>query len=103
MKENTCPKCGSAEIIPVLKLELGEQREKADDGIYVQLDELEPNPRPRFWRQKQVRAGLHISMCGACGHCELYTLEYVLMLEAYKKGYRSGFRSRRHSSYFLRR
>jgi len=103
MKNSACPNCGSKEIIPVLKLELGEELDKTKDNIYVELNELEPNPRPRFWFQKQVRAGLRISMCGACGYCELYTLEYVAMLEAYKKGYRSGLRSKRHNPYYLRR
>jgi hypothetical protein len=40
MKENTCPKCGSAEIIPVLKLELGEQREKAALAVIASCTHL---------------------------------------------------------------
>jgi len=95
MKNETCPNCGSTEIIPVLRLEHNGILEKTEDNLYVELVEPEPTPRPRFWIQKNQRAGLRLSMCGNCGYCEFYSLEYSLMLEAYKKGYRSKRRATR--------
>ena len=89
---DTCPECGSLEIVKDLVVFAGE----APSGqklVYVSLQEPLPEKKPFIWSPKEVVSGFRAAICGDCGYTRLYTKQFKEILEAYKKGYKSLKRS----------
>lgn len=84
MKNGTCPKCGSNEIISELNIRGGESHPP-----YVQVVEPAPANRPFVWMPKSEQGHFRAWVCGACGYTEIYTDNYQGMNEGRKKGFQS--------------
>jgi predicted nucleic-acid-binding Zn-ribbon protein len=85
---NTCPECGSEEIIHDLIVFAGE----APSGqhlAYVSLQEPSPEKKPFIWSPKTVVTGFRAAVCGNCGYTRFYTKQFKELLDAHKKGYAS--------------
>ncbi|MBC7876790.1 MAG: hypothetical protein H7Y59_06415 [Anaerolineales bacterium] len=68
---DTCPKCGSTEIISELQIRGGDGHPP-----YIQISEPEPPNRPFIWSPKFERSQFTASVCGSCGHTEFYAVNY---------------------------
>ncbi len=76
-----CPACGSNEIIPDLIAFTGT---RDVDHLFVNL------VPQKGQRGNDVNIGFRMAVCGSCGHAELYTKYPGDLLEAHKKGYKTG-------------
>ena len=85
---NTCPECGSTDLIPDL-LVFADEALSGGHPPYVQLMEPKPEKLPFIWSPKSVATGFRATICGSCGFTRFYTKHYAEMLEAHKKGYAS--------------
>jgi predicted nucleic-acid-binding Zn-ribbon protein len=83
MKNGTCPKCGSNEIIGALSLRGGEGH-----PTYVQISEPDPPNRPFIWMPKFEQSQFTVYICGACGYSEFYANRYQALNEGRKKGFK---------------
>jgi predicted nucleic-acid-binding Zn-ribbon protein len=81
-----CPECGSTEIISDL-IVFAQGGNAGARPIYVTLIEPEPAKRPFVWSPKTETTGFRTSVCGECGHTELYTHNFKELLAAHKQGY----------------
>ena len=83
MKTTTCPKCGSADIIPDMLLH-------GSESIPPYVDILEPEPanRPFIWMPKNAQSQFKAHVCGACGYTEFYAVNFAELNEMYKKGFK---------------
>lgn len=81
MKNGTCPKCGSSEVLSNLPLHSGQY------SPYVDIVEPDPPERPFIWSPKNQRSQFRAYVCGACGYTEFYADNYVALNEGRKKGY----------------
>jgi len=84
MKNGTCPKCGSTEILDNLQIRGGEGHPP-----YVIIVEPEPEKRPFVWLPKSEQSFFRAYVCGACGYTEFYAEAYQVLIEGRKKGYKS--------------
>jgi ribosomal protein S27AE len=82
MKNGTCPRGASSDIIADLAVRGGE-----DHPSYVEI--VEPNPvnRPFIWMAKSAQSHFRANICGACGYTEFYADNYKALNEGHKKGY----------------
>jgi len=82
MKDKTCPKCGSKDLIPDLIVYA-----QAEHGgpIFVELEEPAPEKGGLFRKVNRVNTNFKSVICGACGYAELYAGNHAAMLDAYKK------------------
>lgn len=85
MKSGTCPKCGSNEILPELRLHGG-----GGHPTYVDIKEPEPATRPFIWAPKSEQSQFVAYVCGGCGYAEYYAVNYKALNEGRQKGYVSG-------------
>lgn len=85
MKNGTCPKCGSNEILPELELRGGEGH-----PTYVSIVEPEPANRPFIWMPKNEQSRFVAYICGSCGYAEHYAVNYQTLNEGRKKGFKNG-------------
>jgi len=85
MKSGTCPKCGSNEILPELRLKGG-----SGHPSYVDIMEAEPANRPFVWSPKSEQSQFTVYICCSCGYTEYYAVNYKALSEGRKKGYKSG-------------
>lgn len=85
MKSGTCPKCGSNEILPELRLKGG-----SGHPSYVDIMEPEPPNRPFVWSPKSEQSQFVVYVCCGCGYTEYYAVNYKALNEGHKKGYKSG-------------
>ena len=83
---NTCPECGSTDIVPDL-LVFSDESLSGGHPPYVKVIEPEPEKRPFIWSPKSVATGFRAAICGSCGYTRFYTRNYAEILEAHKKGY----------------
>lgn len=84
----TCPECGSSEIVP----DLAVFSDEAAIGLqppYVLLKEPRPEKPPFIWSPKTAASGFRAAMCGSCGYTRFYAKNHKEILEAHKKGYTS--------------
>jgi predicted nucleic-acid-binding Zn-ribbon protein len=88
MKDGKCPKCRSDHVIPGLNVYAHAQ--EGGGSIYVQLKQPEPEKRPFIWKQDYKNASFQAWVCGECGYTEYYAVRPADMLEAHKKGYKTG-------------
>jgi predicted nucleic-acid-binding Zn-ribbon protein len=88
MKDGKCPKCTSNNVIPGLRVYAHAQ--EGGGSIYVQLEQPEPENRPFIWKQDTQSTTFQAWVCGECGYTEYYATKPTQMLEAHKKGYRTG-------------
>lgn len=88
MKDGTCPKCRSGNVIPELKVYAHAQG--GGGSIYVQLEQPEPAPRPFIWKQETENTTFQAWVCGDCGYTEYYATRPAEMLAAHKKGFKTG-------------
>lgn len=77
-----CPKCGSAEIVPDLLLFTGYDMQQVNVA-YVSMEDPER-------KEANVEVGFRVDVCGDCGYSELRTKWHEDLLEARKKGFKSG-------------
>jgi predicted nucleic-acid-binding Zn-ribbon protein len=79
-----CIKCGSAKIIPLVKMiDQGE----ASDGS---LKALVAYTNPEAWVFKRaIYAKLNANICGECGYTELIAEDPAALYDAYRKAKRS--------------
>jgi predicted nucleic-acid-binding Zn-ribbon protein len=84
MKSGTCPKCGSNEIIPDLRLRGGQGYPP-----FVDISEPEPPNRPFDWVPRSEQSRFRAYICGNCGYTEFYAAHFQALNEAHQKGYRS--------------
>jgi predicted nucleic-acid-binding Zn-ribbon protein len=84
----TCPECGSTEIVSELLVFSGDAA-TSERPPYVKLVEPEPARRPFIWMPKSVATGFRAAICGGCGYTRFYTKHHREILEAHQKGYTS--------------
>lgn len=84
MKNGTCPKCGSNEIIKEALLQ-------GSDSIppYISISEPEPPNRPFVWMPKNEQSQFTAHVCGACGYTEFYAVRYQALNEGRKRGFKA--------------
>ncbi len=82
MKNGTCPKCGSTEILRDLPLHGGEGYPP-----FVSIAEPEPAKRPFLWLPNSEQSQFRAYVCVNCGYTEFYTQAHQALEEGYKKGY----------------
>jgi predicted nucleic-acid-binding Zn-ribbon protein len=85
MKNGTCPKCGSNEVLSNLRVS-GNQTYPP----HVDIMEPEPPNRPFIWSPKSEQSRFVAYVCGSCGYTEFYAENYTALNEGRKKGYISG-------------
>lgn len=79
MQSNTCPKCGSGDVIP---------NAYVTDNDYEHRENLKALvlKNPDAWLLKgEVQTSLKAWICGACGYTELYAKNPAALLAAYRK------------------
>ena len=84
MKSGTCPKCGSNEILPELRVHGGQAH-----PMYVGIVEPEPANRPFIWSPKNEQSQFSAYVCSACCYTEYYAINYKALNEGRKKGFKS--------------
>ncbi len=82
MKNGTCPKCGSNEIIPNLNVRGGQGHPP-----FVDMHEPETAQRPFVWTPKNVQSFFRAYVCGSCGYTEFYAEQYQALNEGNKQGF----------------
>ena len=88
MKEKTCAKCGSSDLIrdPLTVYAQAEQ----GGPIFVQLEEPPPEKGGLFRKVNVVNTSFKSVICGACGYTEFYAGNHAAMFDAHKKGFKGG-------------
>ena len=77
MLDSRCPKCGSGDVIPNVRVH-GDFR---DHKLMVEIVE-----NPEAWVDKGVHESILTSnMCGQCGFVELYAKNPAELLKAYRQ------------------
>lgn len=82
----SCPNCGSAEIVPGLRLHT-EEAVSGHQPVYVKLVEPEPEKAGFLWTRSEEKSYFYASICGQCGYTALFAQYPEELLEAYKKGF----------------
>ena len=82
MKNGTCPKCGSNEVLNNLRIHGGDGHPP-----YVSIHEPEPEKRPFVWIPKNEQSQFRAYICGACGYTEFFAENHVALNEGRRKGY----------------
>ncbi|MEW5940057.1 MAG: hypothetical protein AB1750_10370 [Chloroflexota bacterium] len=85
---NTCPECGSTEIVSEL-LVFSDEALLGQRPPYVELIEPEPAKRPFIWSPKTAASGFRAAVCGSCGYARFYATNHAELLQAHKQGYAS--------------
>ncbi len=85
MKNGTCPKCGSAEVLSDLEIHGG-----GGYPPYVTIAEPEPEKHSFVWLPKTEEGHFRAYICGNCGYTEFYSDSYQALNEGRRKGYRPG-------------
>jgi len=70
MKNGTCPKCASTEIMADVQV-----RDVGNSGPYplrVEIEEPEPASHGLFWTPHNATGDLRAWICSQCGYTELY-------------------------------
>ena len=84
MKNGSCPKCGSTEIMANLTV-----RDKGHRNIQsptrVTVDEPEPAEKDLLWISDGASGQLRAWICSQCGYTELYTDNLEKMYKKYKQ------------------
>jgi hypothetical protein len=81
--DNTCPRCGSEEIIPGLPLVVTVSTGAGPGGGNA---DVEINSAPDAWLFKgPIVGGLRVRVCGGCGHAELHATNFCQLYETYEK------------------
>ncbi len=80
MKDNSCPKCGSTEIIHDAEVRDYDASSYRALSVYVALRQ----PEGGFFKKTTESGELLASVCGGCGYTELYATNYQAMLKASK-------------------
>ena len=80
MKNNSCPKCGSTEIIHDAEVRDYDASSYRALSVYVALRK----PEGGFFKKTTESGELRASVCGGCGYTELYATNYQAMLKASK-------------------
>ncbi len=86
--QNTCPKCGSSELIPEVAVVTEGHLVEGNRGV---MAEVERHPRALLLKDP-ARTPLKATVCGGCGYTELYTTDTRELLEAYRTRQSSGER-----------
>ncbi|MBN1266198.1 MAG: hypothetical protein JXA25_11935 [Anaerolineales bacterium] len=84
----TCPACGSTEIIPDLNV-LTWTKDHGRNPIFTVLYEPAPEKHPFLWAPEMVSANFRAAICGSCGHAQIYATNVPALLQAYKSGWTS--------------
>jgi len=84
----TCPECGSNEIIPDL-LVFADEALIGQHPPYMKFQEPKPEKTPFLWSPKSVASGFRAAICGDCGFTRIYSKKHADLLQAHKKGYTS--------------
>ncbi len=82
MKNKTCPKCGSNEMLTDLVLQTG-----GGSPPHVEIIEPRPEKPPFLWIPESIISYFQAEICGACGYTEFYAINYKELNEGWKKGY----------------
>ncbi len=84
MKNGTCPKCGSNEILTELTPVI------STHTLHVEIAQPKPPEKPSIlWLPDSVESDFKLYICGACGYTELYATKYKELNEGWEKGYRN--------------
>jgi len=80
MKEDSvCPKCGSNEVIPQVRIIDSSTTGQTDLKVEIQAD-----PNARIFKEPH-QDELAAWICGDCGYTELYVMNPKYLLSAHKK------------------
>ena len=82
MKNGTCSKCGSTEIIKDIEV-----RDVGHSGPYplrVEVVEAEPPKHGFIWSPKTATGDIRSWICSQCGYTELYTNNLEELYKIYK-------------------
>ena len=82
MRNGTCPKCGSTEIMAEVKV-----RDVGQAGPYplpVEVEEPEPRDRGFLWTPRSATGDVRAWICRRCGCTELYTNNLEELFEIYQ-------------------
>jgi hypothetical protein len=78
----TCPRCGSAKIIPAVPL----LDHYGDTGTMSDPAEVQVHAAPQAWVFKDTVTGtLSLRICGECGYAELQVSNFRELYEKYMK------------------
>ncbi len=86
MKNGTCPKCGSQEIMKDLVITDTDEHGNGK-ALSLYIDEPEPAKRPFIYVPKGAGGILRAWICASCGYSELYTDNLAALFESYKKAH----------------
>jgi len=78
MKNNSCPKCGSHEIIRNAEIRDYDANSYRRLSVYVELRA----PQSGFFKTTSESGELRAWICGGCGYTELYATNYEALLAA---------------------
>ena len=84
MINGICPKCGSTEVIPDLRLRGGQGYPP-----FVVLSEPEPPDKSFIWVPRMEQSQFRAYICGDCGYTEFYAENFHAIHASHNKGYRS--------------
>ena len=82
MKNGTCPKCSSMEIMTNVKV-----RDVGNSGPYplqVEIEEPEPARHSLLWTPQIATGDVRAWICSQCGYTELYTTNLEELHNIYK-------------------
>jgi predicted nucleic-acid-binding Zn-ribbon protein len=79
---NECPKCGGTEIVQDLLLFTGYDMQQVNIA-YVSMED--PGGK-----EENVEVAFRVDVCGACGYSEMRTKWHQDLLDASRKGFKSG-------------
>ena len=80
MSDDCCPKCGSPDVVPDVRL-LDRGHANYQHDLQAQVEE-----HPDAWVFKgPVRSSLRARVCGRCGYTELYAQDPGALLAVHRK------------------
>ncbi|HTP02801.1 MAG TPA: hypothetical protein VMJ64_15605 [Anaerolineales bacterium] len=85
MKDGTCPKCGSAEVMA--GIEVRDDGQSFSHPLRVVVEEPEPARHAAIWVQGQSQGDIQAWVCAHCGYTELYTGNLTALWNSYQKGH----------------
>lgn len=80
MRDGKCPKCGSSEVVPSVRvLDRGDGNWTSDLQVAV-----DAKPDALLFKGRQ-KSSLTARVCSACGYAELYATDPQALLAAYRE------------------
>jgi predicted nucleic-acid-binding Zn-ribbon protein len=82
MKEGTCPKCGSKNVMA--GIEVRDDGRSNNHPLRVVVEEPEPERHAAIWVQGQSTGNITAWVCARCGYTELYADNLIALWKSYQ-------------------